>query len=191
MAAHEEPPARARRGYTRGRETRQRILRAALDLYEDDGVKRPTLKEIAVRCGLAEASVMHHFANLEELFVAVLDARDEQAANAYELSTPEQVWSYLTSTTRASGLTRLFIEMSAASRDPSHPAHAFMKRHRTRAAEAIRTAFSIEDESTIRCIIATAEGLQMQWLIDPAVDVSGDLRRHLHCLLNDPLDVSE
>ena len=182
MSVNEEATSTARGGYAKGRATRQQILQAALDLYGSAGIKRPTLKAIAARCGMAEAGVMHHFTTLEHLFVAVLDMRDKQAVDAYELATPEQVWSYLSSTTRTPGLTRLFVEMSAAARDPSHPAHDFMSRHRARAAEAIRSAFNIEDERTIRCLIATAEGLQMQWLIDPSLDISDDLRQHLHHL---------
>lgn len=179
MSVNEKAPSATRGGYTKGRATRQQILQAALDLYGTTGSKRPTLKAIAARCGMAEAGVMHHFATLEHLFVAVLDMRDEQAASTYELVTPEQVWSYLSSTTRTPGLTRLFIEMSAAAGDPSHPAHDFMGRHRARAAEAVRSAFNIEDDQTIRCLIATAEGLQMQWLTQPNLDISDDLRQHL------------
>lgn len=147
----------------------------ALDLYGASSGERPTLSAIASRVGLTEAGVLHYFGSMDELFVAILEARDEHAVDAGELDGPEQVWAYLSQTTRTPGLTRLFVDMSVAAADPNHPAHAFMALHRQRVTDIVRRALEVEDDRAIRLAVAAAEGLQMRWLQDPTTDIVGDL----------------
>ena len=170
--------------YAKGEATRALILKRALALYGAAGAKRPTLKALAAECGMAEGSVMHYFANLDELFVEVLKARDGDAVDSYRLTDPDGVWEYLTATTKTPGLTRLFVEMSAFACDPSHPASTFFVTHRRRAASVVATAFGLHDPADARVLIAAAEGLQMQWLLDPSIDIVAELKRVTQALLS-------
>ena len=59
------PPApRARRD---GEATRQRLLRAALDLFTTHGFRATTTPEIAQRAGVAEGTIYRHFSGKEHL----------------------------------------------------------------------------------------------------------------------------
>lgn len=66
------------RRYTLGKragqkaQTRQRILDAAAALYQEHGVSRTTIPEIARRADVAPGTVLNHFASADELARAVL-----------------------------------------------------------------------------------------------------------------------
>ena len=55
--------------------TRERILTAAAEVMRTKGLARSTTKEIARASGFSEATLYKHFANQEELFLAVLGER--------------------------------------------------------------------------------------------------------------------
>ena len=165
-----------RRGpYAKGVARRAEILDVALRLYGASSGERPTLAAIAAEVGLTEAGVLHYFGSMDELFVAILEARDVHAVDAGGLTDPDHVWAYLAQTTRTPGLTKLFADMSVAAADPHNPAHAFMKRHRQRVHEVVRMALGIDDEQAVRLVVAAAEGLQMRWIQNQATDIAGDL----------------
>ena len=48
--------------------TRQRLLRAALELYTTEGYRAATTERIASRAGVAEGTIYRHFRGKEELF---------------------------------------------------------------------------------------------------------------------------
>lgn len=58
------PAPRARRD---GEATRQRLLRAALDLFTTGGFRATTTPEIAQRAGVAEGTIYRHFSGKEHL----------------------------------------------------------------------------------------------------------------------------
>ena len=166
----------ARRGpYAKGVARRAEILDVALRLYGASSGERPTLAAIAAEVGLTEAGVLHYFGTMDELFVAILEARDARAVDGGALTDPSHVWAYMAGTTRTPGLTKLFVDMSVAAADPNHPAHAFMERHRQRVHEVVRMALRIDDEQAVRLAVAAAEGLQMRWIQNKDTDIAGDL----------------
>ncbi len=57
-------PATSRRD---GEATRQRLLRAALDLYTTVGFRATTTPAIAARAGVAEGTIYRHFSGKEHL----------------------------------------------------------------------------------------------------------------------------
>ena len=72
-----------RRGpYAKGVARRAEILDVALRLYGASSGERPTLAAIAAEVGLTEAGVLHYFGSMDELFVAILEARDAHAVDA-------------------------------------------------------------------------------------------------------------
>lgn len=169
------------KGYPKGQARRRQILETAYDLYVSKS-ERPTLRQVAERVGLTEAGVLHHFDSLDELFVAILEERDEQAAQL-SMEEPEDIWEYLRWTTRTPGLTRLFVDMSVAGIDPQHPAHGFLQRHHKRVAELLEEAFGVSDPAQVRMATAAAEGLQLRWLHDPSLPLAEDLRTLMGFLL--------
>jgi AcrR family transcriptional regulator len=172
------PTTNARRRYPKGAARRAEILAAALDAYATSDRSGPRLRDIAAAVGLTEAGVLHYFDSKDHLFVAILEARDRAAAEHYDLNSEDGVWGYLEETMRTPGLTKLFVDMSAAASDPEHPAHAFMERHDLAVRRLLRGALGTEGGPWMeRIVIALAEGLQAQWLRDPGTDLVGDMRR--------------
>lgn len=74
--------------------TRERILDAALDVFHERGVARPSLTDVAARIGMTRGAVYGHFRNKGEVLVALfererlpwesLDAPVESACDALE-----------------------------------------------------------------------------------------------------------
>lgn len=59
-------------------ETRRAILRTAQRLFMEQGYRAVSTRQIAAACGLTQPALYHHFADKEELYVAVLlDSLDE------------------------------------------------------------------------------------------------------------------
>ncbi|MFF2370457.1 TetR/AcrR family transcriptional regulator [Agromyces sp. NPDC058110] len=84
------------------------------------------------------------------------------------------------------GLVQLYARLSADATDPEHPAHAFFvdrsKTFRQYGAEAIRRqqeagllAGDLDPDLTATSLIALADGLQTQWLLDPDVDMAAHI----------------
>lgn len=173
----------ASRHYPKGVARRAEILTAALDVYAASDRSGPRLSDIAAAVGLTEAGVLHYFETKDHLFVAVLEARDRAAADRYDLGTEDGVWDYLAETVRTPGLTKLFVDMSAAASDPNHPAHAFMARHDRAARRLLRTLLAdVQAREVEDILLAAAEGLQLRWLRDPTTDLVGEMRRLVRAL---------
>lgn len=67
---HAAPPGGERRG-PRGESTRDRLIRAAIDIADGEGVAAITTVNVTKRAGIAQSSYYTHFASLDELLEAV------------------------------------------------------------------------------------------------------------------------
>ena len=173
--------------YPKGIAKRKEILSAALDAYATSGHAGPTLNAIADAVGLTVAGVLHYFPSREHLFVEILRARDEADVARLDAAAPagDGPWAVLRSTTSTPGLVKLFVDMSAAAADPSHPAHDFMLLRTRGLAERLADLNGVSaGDWRIPVLIAAAEGLQIQWLREPSVDIVGSLQRLAHVLLS-------
>ncbi len=63
----------------RGRKSRERIRRAALELFREKGFDGATLREIARRAGMGASSIYRHVQSKEELLIDELEAIQEEA----------------------------------------------------------------------------------------------------------------
>jgi AcrR family transcriptional regulator len=63
----------------RGRKSRERIRRAALDLFREKGFDGATLREIAKRAGMGASSIYRHVQSKEELLIDELESIQEKA----------------------------------------------------------------------------------------------------------------
>lgn len=161
--------------YAKGVARRREILHAALDAYAASDRNGPRLRDIAAAVGLTEAGVLHYFASKDDLFVEILRARDEDALRRFDLTTAAEMTAYLRETTETVGLTKLFVDMSAAAADPAHPAHAFFEEHTAGVVRLFSRAFPRVPRDRLPLLAAAAEGLQLMWLRDPDVDVAESL----------------
>ncbi|GAV43229.1 HTH-type transcriptional repressor AcnR [Streptomyces acidiscabies] len=178
-------PRKPRGPYRKGLERREQILRAALEVFGDHGERGASLKEIADRVGMSQAGVLHYFGSREELLVAALEERDAQSNRATAgITSPGEILA----TTAAQnadrrGLVDLFVTLSAAASDPTHPAHPFFTRRYDElnrslttglreAQERGETRTDVPPEQLARMLIALSDGLQVQWLLNPDVEMA-------------------
>ncbi|MET8992852.1 TetR family transcriptional regulator [Nonomuraea wenchangensis] len=187
-----------RRGpYAKGIAKRQQILKEALAAYAESDSTGPSLRAVAKRAGLSERGLLHYFAARDELFVAILAERDAADRATFDPDGPVDDLAAVTAqSARTPGLVRLFLEMAAAAPDPGHAAHSFFTRRyrelrellarkfrRSAEARPVVPARAVDPEFAARILIAASDGLQAQWLLDPAIDLEDDLDRLAHHLL--------
>ncbi len=180
-----------RRGpYAKGTAKRAEILATSLEVIAHNGCRKASNREIAERVGLSQAGLMHYFESREELYQEVLRARDERDTEQYYAPNPSFAGflAVISHNTQVAGLVRLYAEFSAEASLPGHPAHEFfVERYqwlRGLLAEAIERAQDAEElgpavdvRETVDLILASADGLQVQWMLDPSVDMVAHLTR--------------
>ena len=168
--------------YSKGIAQRERIIDAALTAYAASDSRGPALKAIAQTVGLSEKGLTHYFASRDDLLLAVLQERDRVDAVVFDESDREwlahTVEKVASRNLTSPGLVKLYLDLAVAASDPAHVAHEFfVDRYaqlttllsgllvaRGRAAEDARWQ--------AEALIAAADGLQVQWLLNPRLDIS-------------------
>ncbi|MEU1470002.1 TetR/AcrR family transcriptional regulator [Streptomyces sp. NPDC005761] len=174
----------AKRGpYEKGEAKRSEILHAALEIFAAEGYRGTSLRKVAAKCNLSLPGLMHYFDSKEDLLTQVLRMRDETArVRQIERDDPKSYREIIREGASTPGLVELFVSMAAAASDPAHPAHAhFAERYpvlRERVADFVRARMdegristSIPPERLAVLLIAVADGIQLQWLIDRSTDM--------------------
>ncbi|WP_236602467.1 TetR/AcrR family transcriptional regulator [Microbacterium sp. 8M] len=170
---------------------RAEILDAALEVIAENGSRGALIRHIAERVGLTQAGLMHHFRSRDELFCAIIQARDERDEARYARA-PVGIDGFLAvieHNQHVPGLVQLFAEYAAeVAGDPRHPSREFFHRRYDALREAlagdVRIAQGSGQISPDACaadiaeqMIVAADGLQVQWLMDRNVDMAGRLRQ--------------
>lgn len=207
--------AEGRRGsYAKGIAKRDEILTRALDVVAREGYRGASVKEIAEAVGLSQAGLLHYFDSKEELFTEILRKRD-QVDSAHFLpneTSPASITelrdSYLDLIRHNSGvpgLVQLFSRLAVDGADPDHPAHDYfiergqaLRSDFTAALSARQRAGELTDhvspEALARIIQAVADGLQVQWMLEPETDMTatvGALFELLGADTKDPDDLAD
>lgn len=179
----------AKGSYPKGVAKREEILRTALEIFSQKGYRGTSLREVARACSLSLPGLMHYFNSKEELLVAILKKRDENdfATRYVEGDEPFTVLSAtMRHNTEVPGLVQLYATLSAAASDPAHPAHEFFveryREFRARLAGALRErqsagllAQGLDVDKLAAMVIALADGLQVQWMLDPDIDMAAHI----------------
>ncbi|MFB4303895.1 TetR/AcrR family transcriptional regulator [Actinomadura sp. NTSP31] len=171
--------------YRKGLERREQILRTALEVFAQQGDRGSSIQEIADRVGLSQTGLLHHFGSREELLLAVLKRRDTLDTEVTEQprSSGEAVAQTVRHNMEQPGLVKLFVALSAAATDPAHHAHGFFTDRYgdlvsllTHGLEEGQRSGRVRDDETAehmaRLLLAVCDGLQIQWLLDPSVDMA-------------------
>ena len=167
---------------------RQEVLAAALEIFGDSGFRGSSLRQVAEKVGMTEAGILHHFKTKGQLLQAVLDLRDRES----ELFVPRESatgvdflvgWMLLLRHNIAhKGIVDLYATVSAEATSESHPAHEYFKDRFAFVSNVVETAFEklhqdgkinegVQPHSAARIFIAISDGLQIQWLMDPGIDM--------------------
>lgn len=188
----------ARRGsYAKGIAKREEILTTALEVIARNGYRRTSVRELADAASLSQAGLLHYFSSKEELFAEILRKRDEVDTELYgtgpEGSGLQAMVQVVRHNSEVPGLVQLYSQLLIEAVAPEHPAHEFF----TERLEGFRSELSAEisrgqEEGEIRgdidpsmvanLLLATADGLQAQWLMDPTIDMAAHVEAFLGLL---------
>ncbi len=69
------PDMAAKQKRLTGEERRKEIIRAAMEVFSQNGFSGSTTRKIAERAGISEAMIYSHFANKEDLYTAIIDEK--------------------------------------------------------------------------------------------------------------------
>jgi AcrR family transcriptional regulator len=177
--------------YAKGIAKREEILSRALEVFADKGYRKASLREIAESVGLSQAGLLHHFSSKEELFSEVLRKRDEVDTGDAGLGAqwPDAVDGLvrvIRHNAEVPGLVQLYATLSAEAADPDHPGHEYfveryekivggLEQHLRGEQEAGRMTEAVDARQLARIAIAVADGMQVQWMLDPEADMADAL----------------
>ncbi|MEY9951327.1 TetR/AcrR family transcriptional regulator [Leifsonia sp. EB34] len=182
------------------------ILRAAIETFGTKGSTNGTLADIAEQVGMTHAGVLHHFGSKHNLLLEVLEFRDrDDVAHLADQHIPAgpALFAHLVATAQRNalrpGIVQVFTVLSAESVTEGHPATAyFQERYRNLRAEvdaAFRALCAQEGvtapdtiDRAAASILAVMDGLQLQWLLDPAaIDLAGASEFAIEAIVNGAL----
>ncbi|MFI6738885.1 TetR/AcrR family transcriptional regulator [Nonomuraea sp. NPDC050451] len=200
MARSRQDPSRQERARLR----REEIIAVAAEMFARDGFRGTSLPAIAARAGISEPGLLHHFGSKAGLLLAVIERRDlDSEAFAMELLGMEPsgrlraMPEFARRNKERAGLAKLFTVLVAESLEPGAPGHRhFVDRYRAMraiVADSIRSAQAagltrqdIDPIAKAAEIIATLDGLQTQWLLDPdTIDIVASVESYARTLEHD------
>lgn len=178
---------------------RQAAVRAAIGLIAERGYAATSMAQVAAAADISPSGLAHHFPSKAALLGAVLDHRD--AIDAFPVTDgkgdPWDVFDGLPRLARTNmrrrQLVALYNNVIGEAAAPGHPAHEWMLRHYAdgvaNLAEAIRSGQSrglirqdAPGEAIAREAMALMDGLQVQWLLDPSVDMAAAMQEYVEQL---------
>lgn len=188
---------REMRNAARSAAARQRVLRSALQAFAAHGYAGSSLAAIAADAGLTAAGLLYHFPSKEQLLVAVLAERDRldgarfRLGDASGMATLDRLEQLVRHNALVPGLVQAFTVLMGESAGDGHPArqwfHDRYPRRRASIANALRTGIEagqirgdVDCDAVAAQIVAMMDGLQVQWVLDPAhVDMSALFAHYL------------
>jgi AcrR family transcriptional regulator len=175
----------------KGAARRDEILAIAMRMLAERGYQHTSLRAIARTLGVEPAHILYYFGSREELLLAVVQEwLDDGGEGSEDPPAPlERLDHFVTVVNRNAsipGIVKTYLALSAEAADPDHVAHDFFLERFgllvAELAEAVRAEQQagrgrpgVDPEQAARGLIAVADGIQLQWLIDPSTDVTGEL----------------
>ena len=174
---------------------REEILAVATEAFGRSGYRGVSLADIAARVGISQPGLLHHFRSKEELLIAALERRDAESIERMEAvfhdsSVVDALLSLCRHNMANPASMRLYAVESAESIDPDHAAHEFFRHRNARVREAMadrirrdqvshRLPPTLDPPTFAAEIIAVMDVLQVQWLLDPSLDMYAVLAAYL------------
>jgi AcrR family transcriptional regulator len=192
--------ARPRGNYAVTAVRREAIIHAALEIFGQSGYSGASLKQVAEAVGMTEAGVLHHFGTKRNLLIEVLQTRDDESSQFIPLDFADPL-AFVTGWLRLAdhnvsqpGIIELYAKLSAEATAVTHPAHNhFMDRYmyvnslNERYFDLLREngylQTNLDGKSLTLTLVAMSDGLQIQWLLNPQVSISGSLGTFFESIL--------
>lgn len=175
----------------------EEILEESTKLFSEYGFKATTLAMVAEAVGLTEAGVLHYFPSKVHLLQGVLQYRDQKYIEKYAVLIESEKKDIAELFETLNGvyaedeelleLIQLFIVLVGESIRSEHPSHDFFVDRYQRGREIYVQQLSSFSQTKIpsdvdlnelaTLIMAVVDGLQIQWLLDPAkVDLNATFK---------------
>jgi AcrR family transcriptional regulator len=182
-------PGTSRGPYRNGLRRRQQIVETAVKVFGQYGYAGGSLRRIAELVGVSAPALIRLFGSKEALFTAVLEQSDRaNSARTLEkghgLGALRQFASAVTTNVHNRGMVELLLTVATEASNADHPARPFIvERYRNLvrilAAELrhageigeIRVMTDDELDAEARGLAALMDGLELQWLLDPSIDL--------------------
>lgn len=196
-----ERTAAPRGSYAKGIAKREEILQSALEVIAREGYRGASVKVIADSVGLSQAGLLHYFDSKEELFVEILRKRDAVDVATYSHEATDSgagdirdgFIEVMKHNAEVPGLVQLYARLSVEATDASHPAHDYFLARSRGLREGVADAAAdnptldgvtqhLDPETFARILQAVADGLQLQWLLEPDIDMADIIEQLLGAL---------
>ena len=186
----------ARRSYPKGVRRRQQILDSVIALLAQRGVDRASLRTVGEAIGVSHSALRHYFSSRDDLLVEAYRTHAARAAGDGPPADASAVGVIIEAAERnrsIPGLVELYATLSTDALQEEHALTREFVRDRFRSlrqalAERIAEGqparggqpgaaeAGIDPMDAAALVIAASDGLQIQWLLDPAaVDVGRSL----------------
>jgi AcrR family transcriptional regulator len=169
----------------KGKARREEIVAVALEVFAREGYRGTSLREVAARIGVTPAGLLHHFGSRENLLAEVLKRREEMGRESRPdvAGTAAGIGEALRDNVATPGLVELHSVLATQAADPTHPAHEYFMARYARMRDRIRTDIEarvasgewpegVDPDRTATILIALADGLQVQWMLDDSIDMA-------------------
>ncbi|WP_166996958.1 TetR/AcrR family transcriptional regulator [Paramicrobacterium fandaimingii] len=196
-----------RRGpYAKSAERRRSIVDAAFEVFASQGYRGGSLQDVANRVGLSQTSLLHYFPSKADLLVAVLNKRDAEADTGpigqgehdFETTLVEQA-KYNES---VPGLIELYSVLCGEAVTTDYPGREYFVSRFARlrseySAELVqlrergRLRPGVDPERAAASIVALWDGIQLQWLLEPRVDMAACLKDYLDSIILPLAEITE
>lgn len=176
--------------YRTGIARRAQLVATAIETFGQRGFAGSSLRTIAERADVSHATLIRYFGTKEGLLIAVLQAWEQQSAehdlaDVSGLAYLRRLPGIMDGHRRKRGLLELFTTITAEASNPEHAAHAYVvERYENNLrtfADHIREAVESGDVGPLteeqivleaRLLTAALDGIGLQWLLDPSLDVA-------------------
>lgn len=193
-----------RGSYAKGRARREELLKSVINVLKGTGYSGATIRGLAREVGVEAPRLIYYFDSREKLIENVLHewssrrAGDGPADGRVGRVSVFNTWpAALREDRQMRGLVHLYIGFAAEAADPSHPSHAYFmerfERLRSRIVSAVTEGQQIGElrsdlipDEVATDLIALSDGLNLQWLINPAIDPAARLQAAIDELRRNP-----
>ncbi|NOW45325.1 AcrR family transcriptional regulator [Novosphingobium sp. SG751A] len=172
----------------KGAARREEILNGLTEKIARQELRNPSLREIGRALNIEPAHILYYFNSREDLLQSVIMRWDEDARAAVhpDIVTLDKFAEQLRRNIAIPGVVHLYLNFAAEAVDPRHPAHEFFRlrfdkvavnlAQRIREEQAGGTIRAgVNPESSARQLIAIADGLQLQSLVNANINSVKDM----------------
>ena len=170
-----------------------------MSVMAQNGSRGASLQSIGAEVQMTAPGLLHHFGSKNDLLLAVLTERDrvdaERLAKLQREGQPflESLERLVEFNQSRREVVQLFSVLVGESLPAGHPAHEHVARRYSDRRRVSADAFRAEQEAgeiradvdvdeVVELLFAVMDGLQIQWLLDPSIDMTARFRAYTSLL---------